>query len=305
MIRRLSILALSLLFSGCAVLQDDEMSALKIKVLNLETLQKRQENRLDELERKVDRLEAQLRKELGERFLQAQSKMIAELEETKREIAQLSGKIEELQLQRDAEGRALRKGLEEFNIKLETIDLKIRSLETQLGNLTARLKDSQREESNVTQQPQRTLSLTQNGTPPTAHTTNQTPQIRDLPIKEEDLYQKAFQLYEKGDLRGAKSLFEDYLKRFPKGKWVGQTYFYLGEIAFKERDYETAILEYQKLIDMPGVNPLKPKAMLKQADAFLALKDKKAAEILYRRIIKTYPGTREAKEAETKLKTLK
>lgn len=308
-VKKISICIFAILVSGCAVLQDDEISSLKIKVLNLETLQRRQESRLDELERKVDRLEAQLRKELGEKFIQAQSKMIAEIEETKREIALLSGKIEELHLQREAEGRALRKGFEEMNLRLDTLDVKIRSLEKEMGNLTARLKELSRTEINGTQQTPGPSQLLQNGT--TQNGTTPSPiaskpaQIQEPPLKEEDYYKRAFQLYERGDLKGAKALFEEYLKKFPKGKWVGQTYFYLGEIAFKEKDYETAILEYQKLIDMPGANPLKPRAMLRQADAFLALKDRKAAEILYRRIINIYPGTREAKEAEAKLKALR
>ncbi|MFN4132694.1 MAG: tetratricopeptide repeat protein [Caldimicrobium sp.] len=45
--------------------------------------------------------------------------------------------------------------------------------------------------------------------------------------------------------------------------------------------------------------------MLRQAEAFLALKDKKAAQVLYKKIIQTYPGSSEAKEAEKKLKGMK
>lgn len=61
----------------------------------------------------------------------------------------------------------------------------------------------------------------------------------------------------------------------------------------------------KKLIELPGPNPLKAKAMLRQGDAFLALKDKKAAQILFKKVIQNYPGTEEAKEAQKKIKELK
>ncbi|NAZ29737.1 MAG: tol-pal system protein YbgF, partial [Caldimicrobium sp.] len=124
-------------------------------------------------------------------------------------------------------------------------------------------------------------------------------------LKEEDLFQQAYLYFQKGDYRLARSYWEEYLKRYPKGRWVGQTYYWLGETYFKEKNYEEAIIYYQKLIDLPEPNPFKPKAMLKQAEAFLQLKDKKAAEVVLKKLVKTFPGTQEAKEGEKILKGLK
>lgn len=286
------LIILSSLLTGCLALQDDELSSLKIKVLNLETQSKMQETKLMELEKKMDFLESKLSKELSNKFLQAQSKLLSDIEEQRKELTALQSKIEELHFQREAEGKTQRKAWEDLTTRIEALDLKIKKMEALLANQTT---------------PQTPTNATITEVKPKVEApANQTKTFKEKePLKEEDHYQKAFNLYEKGDLKGAKALWEEYLKLFPKGKWVGQTHFYLGEIAFKEKDYETAILEYQKLIEQPGVNPLKPKAMLKQAEAFIALKDKKAAEILYRKIIKTYPGSPEAKEAEKRLKALK
>ncbi|MCS7200080.1 MAG: tetratricopeptide repeat protein [Caldimicrobium sp.] len=352
---RLLYLVFSLfLFSGCVALQQDDVSSLKIKILNLETLSQRQANRIAELERKVDMMESKLTKEFTDRFLQAQIKMTSDLEETKRELALLQSKMEEMHFQREAEGKNQRKALEELNSKIEAQNLRIKKIETKIEEL-ARIKDLI---SNLTQAsppsqppsapptpppsppptppPSQPLSPPQGPLQPSDHKTlsqpianvtlmetppkgqplvdktkenktneNKTIASAKTPLKEDDLYQKAFSHYEKGNLKEAKSTWEEYVQRFPKGKWIGQSYFYLGEIAMKEKDFETAILEYQKLIEMPGANPLKPKAILRQAEAFLALKDKKAAEILLKKVIKNYPGTIEAKEAEKKLRELK
>lgn len=300
------LIILSSLLTGCLALQDDELSSLKIKVLNLETQSKMQETKLMELEKKMDFLESKLSKELSNKFLQAQSKLLSDIEEQRKELTALQSKIEELHFQREAEGKTQRKVWEDLTTRIEALDLKIRKIEALLANETKAKEEETKKITNQTTPQTPTNATITEVKPKVEAPANQTKTFKEKePLKEEDLYQKAFNLYEKGDLKGAMALWEEYLKLFPKGKWVGQTHFYLGEIAFKEKDYETAILEYQKLIEQPGVNPLKPKAMLKQAEAFIALKDKKAAEILYRKIIKTYPGSPEAKEAEKRLKALK
>ncbi len=123
-------------------------------------------------------------------------------------------------------------------------------------------------------------------------------------LKEEDLFLRAYSLFQKGDYLSARAHWEEYLKRFPKGRWVGQSYYWIGETYFKEKEYESAILNYQRLIDLPDPNPFKPKAMLRQAEAFLKLNDKKAAEIVLKKLVRTFPGTPEAKEAHKLLKSL-
>ncbi|MCS7149681.1 MAG: tetratricopeptide repeat protein [Caldimicrobium sp.] len=315
----LTVLSMVLL-SGCLALQDEEISTLRIKVLNLETLSQRQASQIANLDKRLDLMQSKLAKELSDKFLQGQLKLVSDLEEIKKELTQLQSRIDESQMQREAEGKAQRKAWEELNFKidsldlkikkLESLDLKIKKLESQLNEMikTKDLASNQSQpqplENKTTTQPLTNATLKED-LPKTPPPTNQTTPTTELPLKEEDLYQRAFNLYEKGNLIEARAHWEEYVKRFPKGKWIGQSHFYLGEIAMKERDYETAILEYQKLVEMKEANPLKPKAMLRQAEAFLALKDKKAAEILYKKIIQTYQGTKEAKEAEKKLREIK
>lgn len=290
------------LLAGC-VASNDEFSTFKIKLLNLETQTQQQEARILALEKKIEEVEKIVKEEISQKFLQAQSKILADIEETRKEVANLQGKIDEMTFQQEGEKKSLIKTLEDLKTRIDTLELKIKELE----------KSSIEKSSNQTSN---SHGLTQT-TPHTEKTfpskeeelqksenKNATLSTKET-IKEEDLYQMAYSLYSKGDFKGARKVWEDYLKSFPKGKWVGQSYFYIGETYFKEKDYESAILSYQKLIEIPGPNPFKPKAMLRQAESFLALKDKKAAQILYKKIIQSYPGTPEAKEAEKKLKEIR
>ncbi len=286
--------------TGCLATTDtDELSTLKIKVLNLEAMVKEQEKSLTALDKRVTETEKRVTEEISGKFLEAQAKLLSEVNDLRKELSIIQSKLEEIQFQREAKEDLQRKTLEETNTRIASLELKIKELEEKLkGSYSNQKAMPQPFTSNQTISNQTSPEKISESKEKPKEKTSEKP-------KEEDLYQRAFQLFEKGDLKGAKAAFEEYLKAYPKGKWVPQTHFYLGEILFKERDYETAILEYQKLIDTPGPNPLKPRALLRQAEAFFALKDKKAAEILLRKIIKNYPTTQEAKEAEKRLKTLK
>jgi len=48
-----------------------------------------------------------------------------------------------------------------------------------------------------------------------------------------------------------------------------------------------------------------PGALLRQAFAFLEIKDQTSAKLLLNRVVKNYPGSSEAKIAQKKLETLK
>lgn len=314
--KSLSLMAIIVgLLMGC--MTNEEMTSLKIKLINLETVTQSQEEKIKQLEKNMAELEKRIDANISQKFMQAQSKLLVDLEELRKEVVALQGRVDELTFQQEGERNTQLKAIEDLRTRLEMMEVKIKEVEKKV--LEKSSKETSTESSttyNATTYnatlPQPTTQGKSNETAPsekgkgdTKTQEERTKNEKKEDLKEEELYHKAYSLFSKGDIKGARSLWEEYLKRFPKGKWVGQTYFYIGETYFKEKDYEAAILSYQKLIELPGPNPLKPKAMLRQADAFLNLKDKKAAEILYRKIKQIFPGTQEAKEAERKLKELK
>ncbi|MFN3505099.1 MAG: tetratricopeptide repeat protein [Caldimicrobium sp.] len=318
--KNLSLMSLIVsLLMGC--LPDEDISSLKIKVLNLETLTQSQEVKIKQLEKNMSELEKRVDAEISQKFLQTQTKLLRDLEELRKEVVALQGKMDDLTFQQEGERKGQIKAIEDLRTRIETVEVKIKEVEkkvlekssnqtpTDKGSFdnatTSQLTTQGKSNETLSSERRKENTITQVQPSDKVKTQEETSKNEKKDgLKEEELYHKAHTLYSKGDLKGARSLWEEYLKRFPKGKWVGQTYFYIGETYFKEKDYESAILSYQKLIEMPGPNPLKPKAMLRQGDAFLNLKDKKAAQIIYKKIIQNFPGTPEAKEAEQKLKEL-
>jgi tol-pal system protein YbgF len=121
----------------------------------------------------------------------------------------------------------------------------------------------------------------------------------------ENLYAKAKQLFDKGEYENARELFRSFLKQYPKEKIAGNAQFWLGEIYYREKWYEKAILEYQKVIENHPKGNKTPSALLKQGFAFLSLDDKSNARLILKELVRKFPKSNEAKVARNKLKTLK
>jgi tol-pal system protein YbgF len=278
---------------GCIASQD-EIQTLKIKVINLETILNKQsqkseelEKKLDELNKKIISLENKLFKDL---MVEMKTQVLSELDEIKKEQAQLSSQIEEIKFSQEENEKTFKTQLENLAIQTQALELKIKELEKKLEIAPKELPKETPPPSNAT------LTSAENATKISAI------KPEEKPLNEAQLYEKAYSYYQKGDLKNAKKFFEEYIKNFPKGKWIGQAYFWIGEIYFKEKNYEEAILNYQKLIELPGLHPLKPSAMLKQAQAFKALGDIEAYKILLKKLINQYPQSKEAEVAKKLLK---
>ncbi len=313
--RYLILILLSSLLSACV----EDTSTLKVSLINLESRLNVLENRVAKLENDTQALESRITKAIVER----QSLIVSDLEEVKKEQLRLQERLEDLSYKLEGKEREEKGRKEDLLTRVEALELRLKRIEnlvqpsneTAIQNATTQNAtsnqtvvqqiDAQKEKQ--TSEPQKEKQT--NG----LHAEKSTPKPQEkakqqeVPknLKEEDLFQQAYLYFQKGDYRLARSYWEEYLKRYPKGRWVGQTYYWIGETYFKEKNYEEAIIYYQKLIDLPEPNPFKPKAMLKQAEAFLQLKDKKAAEVVLKKLVKTFPGTPEAKEGEKILKGLK
>jgi tol-pal system protein YbgF len=121
----------------------------------------------------------------------------------------------------------------------------------------------------------------------------------------EGLYQEATRLLEKGEYEEARRLFRSFLDKYPKAKEAGSAQYSLGEIYFREKWYEKAILEYQKVIEGDPKGDKTPGALLKQGLAFLRLDDTENARLILKELIRKFPDSNETTVAKNKLKTLR
>ncbi|UCD81413.1 MAG: tol-pal system protein YbgF [Desulfobacterales bacterium] len=121
---------------------------------------------------------------------------------------------------------------------------------------------------------------------------------------EEEIYRQAKQAFDQGDSDTARNQFRELIERYPKSERADNAQFWIGEIYYREKWYEKAILEYQKVIENYPKGNKVPASLLKQGFAFLNLGDKANSRIILQELIKKYPQTNEAKIAADKLKDL-
>jgi len=102
----------------------------------------------------------------------------------------------------------------------------------------------------------------------------------------------------------ARQEFQDYLRYYGDTDLASNAQFYLGEIAYSQRNYDQAVTEYDHVLtNYPKSFKLAP-ARLKKGMALLELGQKNTGIRELREVVKRYPGTEEERRARAKLKEL-
>ena len=102
----------------------------------------------------------------------------------------------------------------------------------------------------------------------------------------------------------ARSEFQDYLHYYGDTDLASNAQFYLGEIAYSQKNYEVAVSEYDKVLNnYPKSFKLAP-ARLKKGMALIELGQKNAGVKELREVVKRYPGTEEERRARARLKDM-
>jgi tol-pal system protein YbgF len=102
----------------------------------------------------------------------------------------------------------------------------------------------------------------------------------------------------------ARSEFQDYIRYYGTTDLAGNAQFYLGEIAYSQKNYDLAVGEYDKVLTNYQHNFKVPPARLKKALANIELGQKATGVRELREIVKRYPGTEEDRRARAKLKEM-
>ncbi|CAB5133867.1 Cell division coordinator CpoB [Olavius algarvensis associated proteobacterium Delta 3] len=266
---------------GCV--GDDQYAGLDGRLFRLEEQQQDMERRFDRLEQGYRKIDAS-RQEI-DTDVQTLRTQLAEFrvenDNLRNELGGLRGRLEETEY-------AVR-------AKEDTISETGVALATQVG----RLDESVVAHDERIRRLEEYLSLDLAGAPP-----SDMPVTPPGEVSEDDLYRYAKVAFDAGDMETARSGFSDYLKRFPKSQRADNAQFWIAEIYFREKWFEKAILEYQKVIEgYPKGNKV-PAAMLKQGMAFSNLGDRSNARLILRELVAKYPKAGEAEIARKKLKGL-
>jgi tol-pal system protein YbgF len=124
------------------------------------------------------------------------------------------------------------------------------------------------------------------------------------PPSADTLYSNGLRDITSGKYDLARSEFLDYLKYYGDTDLASNAQFYLGEIAYSQRQYDTAVFEYDKVLtSYPKSFKLAP-ARLKKGMALIELNQKNAGVKELREVVKRYPGTEEERRARARLKDM-
>lgn len=137
----------------------------------------------------------------------------------------------------------------------------------------------------------------------------QTPTATDRFAKayadEKAFYDKCLSLFKDKKYKEAYNAFSEYSKTYPQGKMAANARFWQGDCLYNQKDFELAILEYQKVIaDFPN-HPKAPAALLKQGMAFEKLNDAETAKIVYQKLLAEYPQSDQSAVAAKRIESLK
>src|SRR6266481_4112034 len=202
--------------------------------------------------------------------------------------------------------------LDTMSTQVQGLSDNLEEIKSRLGKLNQQLVDLQGTIQNIDSK----ISggaVAPGGTVPTSAPTGSSPQPTGSPIASssaspapnaDTLYSNGLRDITSGKYDLARSEFQDYLKYYGDTDLASNAQFYLGEIAYAQKNYDQAVSEYEKVItNYPKSFKLAP-ARLKKAMALLVLGQKAAGIRELREVVNRYPGTEEERRARARLKEL-
>ena len=119
------------------------------------------------------------------------------------------------------------------------------------------------------------------------------------------LYESGRDLYNNGKYEQALVSFKSFLDTYPKSDLADNAQYWMGECYMELKQYNYAFLEFGKVIkNYPDGNKV-PHAMYRQALAMLKNGESVGAKLVLKNLIKMYPESPEATDAEKKLSSIK
>ncbi len=118
------------------------------------------------------------------------------------------------------------------------------------------------------------------------------------------LYNNGLRDYNGGKPDVAAGEFSDYVKFYPSTELAGNSYYYLGEIQFKQGNYQQAVQSYDQVLqNFPSGNKA-ASAQLKKGLALVELGKQDDGVTELRHLIQRYPHSPEALQARDRLRKL-
>ena len=111
-------------------------------------------------------------------------------------------------------------------------------------------------------------------------------------------------MFRKGDFGNAAQAFAEFVRRYSKSPYLPQSYFWLGNAQYGQRNYKDAMTTFRALLARTPDQVHAPEAMLSISSCQTELKDTKGSRKTLEDLIKQYPKSEAAQAAKDRLTTL-
>ena len=234
-------------------------------------------------------------------------------QQTADQAKQMSVAVNDLQQKISVQNEAAGGKVDTVSGQVQSLNDSVDELKTRIAKLDKSIQDMQGQLQNM-QTPQQPSAM-QNSAPagggamPGSPAMNAagpaagTPAMSQTPPLQET-YQSGLRDFNAGKYELATGEFQDVLHYYPLDDLAGTAQFYLGEIAYQQKQYDAAVNAYNAVLEGFSGNPKAPAAQLHKGLALLAMNKKDAGIHELRLLIQRHPRTPEAASARTKLNAL-
>jgi TolA-binding protein len=274
---------LSLVFLPCA----PRAHAVSKEIVELQT-------QVQQLLDQVQRLQSTLDTKMG--VLQHLAEQTAD--EANQMTTAVNALQQKLNSQNDATGgkldsvsgqvQSLNDSVDELKARIAKLDKSVQDLQTQLQNMQAPPAQAQPGAGPTPGVPGA------NGAAPGMPSAQQAPPLQET-------LQAGVRDYNAGRYDVALGEFQSVVQFYPLDDLAGTAQFYLGEIAYQQKDYATAIKSYNAVLEGFSGNAKAPAAQLHKGFALLAENKRDEGIHELRSLIQRHPQTPEARAARSKL----
>lgn len=226
--------------------------------------------------------------------------------------AEMATTVNALQTKINAQSDAGNGKLDTVSGQVQSLNDSVDELKSRIAKLDKSIQDLQTQLQNV-QNPPAGAMPTQgppSGAPPDGSAGpppgSGTPPMAAAPVANpapplKETFQAGVRDYNAARYDVAAGEFQDVLHYYPMEELAGTAQFYLGEIAYHQKNYADAVKAYNAVLEGFSGSPKAPAAQLRKGLALMELGKKDAGIRELRSLIQRYPQTPEAAQARSKL----
>jgi tol-pal system protein YbgF len=226
-------------------------------------------------------------------------------QQTADQATQMNGTVNALQQKLNTQIDSLNGKLDTSSGQVQSLNDSVDELKTRIAKLEKSIQDLQNQLQNV--QPQQGAPGMPGGTAPAPlpggsgpGAMNSAPPMSQTPPLEQT-YQAAVSDFNAAKYSLASSEFQDVLHYYPMDPMAGNAQFYLGEIAYHQRNYDEAVKDYNIVLEQFSGSPKAAAAQLHKGFSLIELTKRDAGVHELRSLIQRHPQTAEAQQARAKL----